>query len=85
MEFDTNKYIPGTCYLVDYCIEHFGAEVISVEEIPEKKPPFPCLTGASNTSNSYKIASELYPNIATPRLGQWKIYKYLREQIPQLV
>lgn len=28
---------------------------------------------------------KLYPNIATPRLGQWKIYKYLREQIPQLV
>lgn len=27
---------------------------------------------------------KLYPNIATPRLGQWKIYKYLREQIPEL-
>lgn len=27
---------------------------------------------------------ELYPNIATPRLGQWKIYKYLKEQIPEL-
>lgn len=27
---------------------------------------------------------ELYPNIATPRLGQWKIYKYLRQQIPNL-
>jgi len=27
---------------------------------------------------------ELYPNIATPRLGQWKIYKYLKEQIPKL-
>lgn len=27
---------------------------------------------------------ELYPNIATPRLGQWKIYKYLKEQIPDL-
>lgn len=27
---------------------------------------------------------ELYPNIATPRLGQWKIYKYLKEQLPQL-
>lgn len=26
----------------------------------------------------------LYPNIATPRLGQWKIYKYLKEQIPEL-
>lgn len=27
----------------------------------------------------------LYPNIATPRLGQWKIYKYLKEQIPELI
>jgi hypothetical protein len=27
---------------------------------------------------------DLYPNIATPRLGQWKIYKYLKEQIPAL-
>tara|TARA_R110000822_G_scaffold253046_1_gene379614 strand:- start:8 stop:793 length:786 start_codon:yes stop_codon:yes gene_type:complete len=27
---------------------------------------------------------DLYPNIATPRLGQWKIYKYLKEQIPEL-
>ena len=29
--------------------------------------------------------NELYPCIASPRLGQWKIYKYLREQIPKLV
>lgn len=28
---------------------------------------------------------ELYTNIATPGLAQWKIYKYLREQIPELV
>lgn len=27
---------------------------------------------------------ELYPNITTPILGQWKIYKYLKEQIPEL-
>lgn len=27
---------------------------------------------------------KLYPNIATPRLGQWKIYKYLKEQLPHL-
>lgn len=26
----------------------------------------------------------LYPCITTPRLGQWKIYKYLRAQIPEL-
>jgi hypothetical protein len=28
--------------------------------------------------------NSLYPCIATPRLGQWKIYKYLKEQIPAL-
>jgi hypothetical protein len=27
---------------------------------------------------------ELYPYVATPKLAQWKIYKYLREQIPEL-
>ncbi|MFC2066512.1 hypothetical protein ACFLUO_05575 [Chloroflexota bacterium] len=54
MEF-TNKYIPGSSYLVDYAIEHFGAEVISVEKLPETRPPFPCLTGASNTSCEAKI------------------------------
>ena len=60
---DMSKYIPGTSYLVDYAIEHFGAEVIRVEKLPEKRPPFPCITGASNTSNSYKIDQNLYPNI----------------------
>jgi len=48
---------------VDYAIEHFGAEIISVEKIPQKRPPFPCLTGASNTSSSYKIDKNLYHNI----------------------
>ncbi len=57
------QYIPGTSYLVDYAIEHFSAEVISVENLPKTRPPFPCLTGASNTSNSYKIDKNLYPNI----------------------
>jgi len=28
--------------------------------------------------------NSMYPCIATPRLGQWKIYKYLKEQIPGL-
>ena len=60
---DTNKYIPGTSYLVDYAIEHFGAEVIGVEKNPNYRPPFPCLTGASNTSNSYEIDKNLYPHI----------------------
>ena len=36
-----------------------------------------------NTDFSAKW-NEIYPCIATLRLGQWKIYKYLREQIPEL-
>jgi len=60
---DTNKYIPGTSYLVDYAIEHFGAEVIGVENLPETRPPFPCLTGASNTSTSFEIDQNLHPDI----------------------
>jgi hypothetical protein len=28
--------------------------------------------------------SKLYPHISTPRLTQWKIYKYLKDQIPCL-
>ncbi len=70
MEF-TNNYIPGSSHLVDYAIEHFGAEVIGVEELPETRPPFPCLTGAYDTSltgaydtsDSYRIDKILYPNI----------------------
>ncbi|MFC1941714.1 hypothetical protein ACFLWU_00670 [Chloroflexota bacterium] len=58
-----NKYIPGTSHLVDYAIEHFDAEVISVEKLPEKRPPFPCLTGAHNTSNSYEYDKNLPTNI----------------------
>lgn len=62
MEY-TGKYIPGTSYLVDYCIEHFGAEVISVEKLPVTRPPFPCLTGALDTSERFKIDKNKYPNI----------------------
>ncbi|MFC1899620.1 hypothetical protein ACFLXP_04755 [Chloroflexota bacterium] len=57
------QYTPGTSHLVDYAIEHFGAEVINIENLPKTRPPFPCLTGASNTSNSYKIDKNKYPNI----------------------
>ena len=62
MEF-TSEYIAGTSHLVDYAIEHYDAEVMGVEKLPETRPPFPCLTGASNTSNSFKIDKNLYPNI----------------------
>lgn len=58
-----NKYTSGTSYLVDYAIEYLGAEVIGVEKLTEKRPPFPCLTGVSNTSDSYKIDKNIYPNI----------------------
>ncbi len=49
--------------MVDYAIEHFGAEVISVEEIPHNRPPFPCLTGVLNTSGSCKIDKDRYPGV----------------------
>ena len=58
-----NKYISGTSHLVDYAIKHFGAEVISVQRKLETQPPFPCLTGVSNTSDSFKIDKVRYPNI----------------------
>jgi hypothetical protein len=58
-----NKYLPGTSHLVDYAIDHYGAEVIEEEYHPDIRPPFPCITGASNTSDSYKIDKKLYPNI----------------------
>lgn len=57
------KYIPGTSYLVDYAIEHCGAKYIGAKELPETRPPFPCLTGVSNTSDSYKIDQSMYPGI----------------------
>jgi len=48
---------------VDYCIEHFGAEVIGVEKLPKTRPPFPCLTGVESTSDSFKIDKNKYPKI----------------------
>jgi hypothetical protein len=60
---DDNEYIPGTSHLVDYAIEHFGAEVVGVEKLPETRPPFPGLTGALNTSSSYRIDKNVYPHI----------------------
>lgn len=60
---EPNEYIPGTSYLVDYCIEQYGAEVIGVEILKETRLPFPCLTGVLNTSGSYKIDNDRYPNI----------------------
>jgi hypothetical protein len=45
-----SNYIPGSFHMVDYAIEHYGAEVISVEDRPLKQLPFPGLTGASNTN-----------------------------------
>ncbi len=28
--------------------------------------------------------SEIYPNVATPALYQWQVYKYIKEQIPEI-
>ena len=28
--------------------------------------------------------NEIYPNVATPSLYQWQVYKYLKDQIPEL-
>jgi len=58
-----NKYISGSSHLVDYAIKHFGAEVNSVQKKPGVQPPFPCLTGASDTSDRFKIDKVRYPNI----------------------
>jgi len=60
---DLIKYIPGTSYLVDYCIENFGADVIGVEGPPKIRPPFPCLTGVENASDRYRIDKNVYPKI----------------------
>ncbi|MFC2007305.1 hypothetical protein ACFLVB_01740 [Chloroflexota bacterium] len=60
---DTNKYISGSSHLVDYAIEHYRAEVISVENNPNYRPPFPCLTGVYNTSSSYEIDKNMYHSI----------------------
>ncbi len=57
------EYIPGSSYLVDHCVKELDAEITGIEDNPDNKPPFPCLTGASNTSNSYRIEKESYPNI----------------------
>ena len=58
-----NKYVSGTSHLVDYAIKHFGAEVISVQRKLGTRPPFPCLTGVCNTSDSSRIDKVRYPNI----------------------
>jgi hypothetical protein len=63
VEEKKSKYVPGTSPLVDYAIKNLGAEVIEEEYHPENRPPFPCITGASNTSDSYTIDKKLYPKI----------------------
>jgi hypothetical protein len=60
---ENNDYKQGKNPLVDYLLNQYGAEIISIEDSPDKQPPFPCLTGAANTTNSYKIDKKLYPDI----------------------
>jgi len=60
---EPNKDITGSSYLVGYAIKHFGAEVTSVEAKAGGQPPFPCLTGVSNTTDSFKIDKIRYPSV----------------------
>lgn len=60
---ETNAYIPGSSYLVDYALKHLGAKVLSVEKRAGVQPPFPCLTGVCNTSDSFRIDQDRYPGI----------------------
>jgi len=60
---ETNGYLPGSSYLVNYAIKHFGAKVISAEKKPGMQPPFPCLTGVCNTSDRFRIDQDRYPGI----------------------
>jgi hypothetical protein len=63
---DTNmddNFKPGESYLVNYAVDHFGAEVYKVERVEPERPPFPCLTGATNTNNSFRIDHDKYLNI----------------------
>lgn len=62
MESD-NEYISSTSYLAYYAVKHFGAEIISVQKKMPSEPPFPCLTGVSNTSDRLRIDKDRYPNI----------------------
>jgi hypothetical protein len=60
---ENNDYKQGENPLVDCLLSEYGAELISIENSPDKQPPFPCLTGAANTTNSFKIDKKLYPDI----------------------
>jgi len=59
----SDKYIPSTSYLVDYAVKLYGAKVISVQKKLADQPPFPCLTGVSNTSDSFRIDKGRYHNV----------------------
>ena len=36
-----------------------------MEKLPKTRPPFPCLTGASSTSGTFRIDKNVYPKIVT--------------------
>jgi len=48
---------------VDYAVQVYGAKVISSQKKLGIEPPFPCLTGVCNTSDSLRIDKGRYPNI----------------------
>jgi hypothetical protein len=60
---ESNKYIPSNSYLVDYAVQLYGAEIISVQKKLPAGPPFHCLTGVSDTSDRFRIDKVRYPNI----------------------
>ena len=59
----SDKHIPRNSYLVDYAVQVYGAKVISSQKKLGIEPPFPCLTGVCNTSDSLRIDKGRYPNI----------------------
>ncbi|MFC1943437.1 hypothetical protein ACFLWO_02515 [Chloroflexota bacterium] len=75
-------YIPGSNKLADYAIKHLGAEPIGTIREMETRPPFPCLTGASNTSTSDEIDQNLYKGIVAAGIDTLELnfgiaeYKY---------
>ena len=58
------NYKKGESYFADYLINNFGAEVDGIGKSEDYiEPPFPSITGATNTTNSFKIDQNLYPGI----------------------
>lgn len=79
------EYVRGISYLVDYCLDKLGGRVVGIEEIAPVRPPFPCLTGASNTSSSFKIDQSKYTNIVAVGIDtletSWGVVEYVNPEM----